>query len=495
MTTQTAVLIGLVIYACLMFGVSYFWMRRVKKATDYLLAGRGLSTLILTGTVTATGVGTGVVIGASGLAYQHGWAGCAYPIGLGLGSVLAGLFFAKMRRYKFMTLGEEIACYCGKNRFVVEFSYISLFFSQLCWLTVQIMGGGAVLSVVTGLDTTLCVVLAGLVTATISIPGGLKTVVYSDFIQAIILLLGFGFLAYAGLSDVGGMIGLQQRVPEEYFSFLGSASYGGWEVFSLILVLVLSIVADPGRRLAMYSARTESGAKWGMIIGGTIVVIFSVVVGITGMYAYQLNPEIPAADQALPWLVINVLPSWLAAIVVVSIASSVFSSANTNAATAGTFYIRHIYPLIGRAYPKKPLVAVRRALSCAFILCTVLALYTGNIVEFVVQFLPLTMSGLAVIILLGRFWKRATWQGAIAALVTTPLVALAVMFIPTLTEYWGNPTIPATAAGLIIHFSVSMFTPPPQHSFEEIANSMTRERESIERTSAESESPEAMTSA
>lgn len=478
--TQTAVLIGLAVYSCLMFGVSYFWMRRVKKPDDYLLAGRGLPYWVLTGTITATGVGTGVVIGASGLAYQHGWAGCAYPIGLGLGSVLAGLFFAKMRRHQFMTLGEEIACYCDNSRVVVEFSYISLFFSQLCWLTVQIMGGGAILGVVTGLNPKLCMVLAGLITSIISIPGGLKTVVYADLIQAMILLVGFSFLAYTALSDVGGLVGLQQNVPNEYFSFLGISSYGGWEVFGLILVLVLSIIADPGRRLAMYSAHTENGAKWSMVIGGTIVIGFSVIVGIIGMYTFQLNPDISSADQALPWLVMNVLSPWLAAGVVVAIASSIFSSANTNAAAAGTFYVRHIYPLVVKRYPKRPLVAVRRALACGFVLCTLLAVSTENIVEFVGKFLPLTMSGLAVIIILGRFWNRATWQGAIAALVITPAVALAIMFIPSQEAFWGNPTVPATVAGFLVHFVVSKLTPPSQHNFEEIADSMTQERENIE---------------
>lgn len=91
MTAQIAILIGLAIYALLMIGVSFFWMLRVKKTTDYLVAGRGIPGWVLTGSIIATCVGTGVVIGASGLAYQHGWAGCAYPIGLGLGSLLAGL--------------------------------------------------------------------------------------------------------------------------------------------------------------------------------------------------------------------------------------------------------------------------------------------------------------------------------------------------------------------------------------------------------------------
>ena len=97
------------------------------------MAGRGLPFWVLAGTITGTCIGTGVIIGGSGLAYQHGWAGCAYPIGLGLGTVITGLCFAEMRHFKFMTLTEErVACYYDGNRASSRFSSITLFISQLC---------------------------------------------------------------------------------------------------------------------------------------------------------------------------------------------------------------------------------------------------------------------------------------------------------------------------------------------------------------------------
>src|SRR3954471_18212991 len=104
MTTHIAIAIGLVLYVVTTSAVSFLLMSRVRKPTDYLVAGRGLPFWVLVGTIVGTCIGTGVIIGGSGLAYQHGWAGCAYPIGLGLGTLLTGLFFAQMRRYKFMTL-------------------------------------------------------------------------------------------------------------------------------------------------------------------------------------------------------------------------------------------------------------------------------------------------------------------------------------------------------------------------------------------------------
>jgi solute:Na+ symporter, SSS family len=476
MTTTHAIAFGLVLYAVLTTGVSFVMMARVRKPADFLVAGRGLPFWVLAGTITGTCIGTGVIIGGSGLAYKHGWGGCAYPIGLGLGTFLAGLFFAKMRRYRFMTLGEEVACYYGGNRIVVEFSNFSLFLSQVCWLTVQIMGGAAVLGAVTPLGPKECVLIAGAIKAVITIPGGLKAVVYTDVLQTIILFCGFGCLTYAALHAAGGFTGLQQSVPPENASFLGVASLGGWKITSLILVLTLSVIADPGRRLTMYSARTEGAARWSMVVSGVVVVVFSVVIGITGMYTYRLNPNLAVPDQALPWLVVNVLPPWLAAFVVVAVVSGMSSAANGTAAAAGTFFVRHIYPFITGRYPRRPVMMSRCALTGVFVVSTAMALVTGSIVGFVIRFLPLTMSGLGIILLLGRFWKRVTWQGAVAALVTTPAIAIPLLFWSSL----DNPTLPAAVAGALAAIAVSLLTPVGQTSFDQVAEALNRERRQIE---------------
>jgi SSS family solute:Na+ symporter len=480
MSMPAAIALGLILYVVLTSGVSFFWMSRVRKPADYLVAGRGLPYWALTGTIVGTCIGTGVIIGGSGLAYKHGWAGSAYPLGLGLGTLITGLFFARMRRYQFMTLSEEIACYYERNRGIVEFSNITLFLSQLCWLTVQIMGGAAVLGAVTRLDYRLCVVLAGFAKAVISIPGGLKAVVYTDVLQTLILFCGFGFLTHSSLAGAGGLAGLRSAVPQDYFSFLGAASLGGWNVASLILVLVLNPIADPGRRLTIYSAHSERAAGWSMVSSGVLVMLFSVVIGIVGMYTFHLNPGLLKTDQALPWLVMNVLPPWLGALVVVAVVSGMSSAANGNAAAAGTFFVRHIYPLVTGHYPQEPVKVARWALAFGFLASTTLALYTTSIVGFVQKFLPLTMSGLGVIILLGRFWKRATWQGALVALVVTPVVALALMYLPVAMLFRDNPTIPAALAGLVAHVITSLLTPRQQHTFEEIAGILAAERQGIE---------------
>jgi SSS family solute:Na+ symporter len=474
MDTGIAIAIGLVLYVVLTTAVSLLMLTRVRQPADYLMAGRGLPFWVLVGTISGTCIGTGVIIGGSGLAYQHGWAGCAYPIGLGLGTLLTGLCFAGMRKYKFMTLAEEMACYFDGNRVVAEFASISLFLSQLFWLAVQIMGGAAVLGAVTGLPPRLCIVLAGFAKAAITIPGGLKAVVYTDVLQTAILFIGFAFLVHLTLHNVGGWDGLRRTSPPEYFSFLGVASYGTWSVISLILVMTSNPLADPARRLTMYSAKTERSAKWSMVISGLLVMAFSVVIGITGMYAHQLNPHLPRAEQALPWLVLHSLPAWLAALIVVAMVAGISSAANGTGAAASTFFVRHIFPLITGRFPRRPVFAARWLLVFMFLFSTTLALFTSDIVSFVVKFLPLTMSGLGVCLVFGRLWPRATAPGALAALITTPVVALGVM------SFLGNPTLPAMLAGALALVVVSLLTPPKKFTVDQVAERMARERQSLE---------------
>jgi Na+/proline symporter len=172
----------LVAYALLMSSVSLFWMRRIKKSTDLMVCGRGLPAWVLIGTMTAAAIGTGITVGATGLAYKSGWGGCIYPLGCGIGAILTGLFFSKMRDYKFMTLSEEISCYYSRNKIVLEFVNISLLVAQLFWLAVQIMGAGFVLSVITGLSVPKSMIIGGAFVGIMSIPGGALTVVYTDLI-------------------------------------------------------------------------------------------------------------------------------------------------------------------------------------------------------------------------------------------------------------------------------------------------------------------------
>ena len=59
------------------------------------------------------------------------------------------------------------------------------------------------------------------------------------------------------------------------------------------------------------------------------------------------------------------------------------------------------------------------------------------------------------------------------------------MLISTEGAFWGTPVIPASIAGLIAHFAVSLATPRSTHSFEGVVQEMHKAREAVENVSSE----------
>jgi SSS family solute:Na+ symporter len=473
--------IALAAYSLLMIVASIASVRRVKNTMDYLMGGRGISMWMMVATLTGTGIGTGVAVGSSGLAYSGGWAGSIYAVGLGAGMMMTGLMFGKMRRYQFMTISEEVACYYGGDRHIYHFSNVVFFLSQVFWLTVQIMGGGHVISVITGLTPKTGMMISSALLVVTALPGGLCTVAYANVLQSIFIFIGFIALMVTALNANGGLNGLYERVPAGYNSLFGHEVIGYKKVFNVFLALVASIIADPCRRQMLFSCKNERDAKLASVIGGSFTAAIAIPVVIAGMYAYVLNPSIPCQDQAMPWLVTQALPIWLAAMVVIAILSAVFSSGNANAASAGSYYLRHIHPVMFKGkYPKNQMRAIRLSMSVVFVVSTSLALCAGNIVDFVVTFLSVVVSGLSVVLVAGRFWRRATWQGAASAIVAGAAASAAVLLIPAQKAFWGEPAVPAVLAALIAHVTVSLLTKRPDFEFETIVEQMRKEREGLE---------------
>ena len=73
--------------------------------------------------------------------------------------------------------------------------------------------------------------------------------------------------------------------------------------------------------------------------------------------------------------------------------------------------------------------------------------------------------------LLGRFWRRSTWQGAYASVVSGTLFGLAVLLVPSFADWvkmtFGGPAIPSTAIALFSGVVVSIMTPASSASEEE----------------------------
>lgn len=151
------------IFLLLMIFIGIWVSKRVVTGEDFLMGGRNLGPLLLIGTTVATAVGTGSSMGAVQTAYEQGWAGAFFGIGLGIGMVTLVLLFADSRNKKFMTFSEELSYYFGASKAIKGTMSIILFLAEVGWLGTHILGGSIYLSWITGLDPTTAKLLLQLV--------------------------------------------------------------------------------------------------------------------------------------------------------------------------------------------------------------------------------------------------------------------------------------------------------------------------------------------
>jgi len=85
-----------------------------------------------------------------------------------------------------------------------------------------------------------------------------------------------------------------------------------------------------------------------------------------------------------------------------------------------------------------------------------LASLSDDLIGYIGSMISTVMAGLFVCGLLGRYWPRYTWQGALASLIAGSAMSLIVM--ATANGFWGNPILPAVFAALLLGGIVSLLT-------------------------------------
>ena len=93
----------------------------------------------------------------------------------------------------------------------------------------------------------------------------------------------------------------------------------------------------------------------------------------------------------------------------------------------------------------------------------VITLFVGDVIAYFQKVVGSLLPGVGVTMLLGRFWRRSTWQGAYASVLSGTLFGLVVLLVPSFAEWvklsFGGPAIPSTAIALVAGVATSLVTP------------------------------------
>jgi len=470
----------LIIFGFYMLGMVIlgWWVsRKQKTGDDFLLGGRKVPFFLVLGTTIATMVGTGSSMGAVGKAYVQGWAGALFALGGAFGLFFLAKFFANVRKYKFMTLSEEMSFYYGGNRLIKGIVGVAIFFASVGWLGTHILGGSLYLNWVAGVDMTWSKIIVASGFTIYVIIGGYTAVVWTDTIQAVILFFGFILMGFLCLGQLDAFTNSEALFSPQYFTFIEPGNI--LASLTVVASIFISTSTVPSFRQRIYSSIDKETVQKSYYLSALMYLLFAIIPVIVGITAFNLIPDIANPDQAFPELVTKILPAGIGIIVLLAGLSAVISSASSDAIAGTSILLRDIFILLtGKMPPKERAITYSRyGAMVTSVFAVAFSMLSNNIFDYIKDMVGIVMSGMFVCAVFGKFWKRSTWQGGVAALVTGSGTALILMFIPDWKAMFGGVTLPSVAVSSICCVVISLMTPANTVSDEEALASLEKERE------------------
>ncbi|WP_416306081.1 sodium:solute symporter family protein [Neptunicella sp. SCSIO 80796] len=475
-------IIAFAVYLLAMIALGWFVSRKNTSGEQFLLGGRSLPLLLTLGTTVATMVGTGSSMGAVGFAYQNGWAGTLYGIGGSIGILLLAWWFAPVRQLRFMTMSEELSYYVGAHPLIKNLIAVIIFVASIGWLGAHIIGGGMYLAWLTGMDIQWAKVIIAISFAIYVVIGGYTAVVWTDSIQALILFSGFILMAIFSLYSVGGWDAMLAAQPTENISWFAVDKIGLLPAISLSMAILVGILATPSFRQRIYSGQDVSSIRRSFVYSGVLYLFFSCIPAIIGMTAFATDASLDNPSFAFPHMALHFMPVGLGLLIIIAGISATLSSASSDAIAAVSVVLRDLYCLVtgNMPQPNKVVWLSRLSLVVTIGLALLFALSSNDIIAYITKMIAILMAGLCICALLGRFWPRFNWQGALATLIAGSVTALVVGNHAEWNSWFGNPVLPSLGMALVSGVLVSLLTPQSSISSSEALAILDTERQRME---------------
>lgn len=424
---------------------------RIKRISDYLVAGRNLGLALTTASLAAVQIGAGVVLGGAEVGAASGiWPGMWYGLGCGLGLILAGLVAAeRMRNLGGIVPVDFFAHRYGERRGVRLWASLSNIPSLLGIFAAQLMAAGSVLSGF-GIDFTDAVLGIGAVILFSNVMSGMWGVVAADFFQVTIIAVGIPLTAWAALSSADP--GTASAVLATPFIPEGM----GTRAVFLITPFLLSISVSYDAFIRYQSAKSASVAKWGCILSGLLVIVVSFCASLIGAAGKQAFPSVENGN-VLTHVVTTTLPPLLAGFVVSALLAAAMSTANALLISMAGCFSRDFYnKVLNPAAEIEDLPRATRyarmAVAVSLVLGVIVALRARGILDTIIIFNYPYMGSMLVPLLGGLLWKGATTKGAYAAMWVGGAIGVAAFLVGIPGPFQGLVNIDLA---LLVAFAVS----------------------------------------
>ncbi|QFT87711.1 Sodium/proline symporter [Bacillus sp. THAF10] len=464
------VVIGIVIvYLGVMVYIGYVSSKKIENNDDFLVAGRKMGPWLLAGSLAATEVGGGSTLGVVSKAYgDWGFSAFWYVTTMAVAFIILAFIAPLLRRSLVKTVPEYFTKRYGKKNGLL--TSIIMLLPMVGLTAVQIIASATILSVMTGWEYTISVIVITGVVAAYSVMGGMYSVVYTDVVQWAFILIGMALIIPFALNAGGGFTELTANVPTEKWSMFDGAGFG--TILALIVMYIASFTVGQEAVQRYYAAKDEKAAKKASIITSIVYALFAFIPAFIGILMYGMvqngiiNESIMTeygANYALPLMAVEVLPSFVVGILFAALISATLSSASSNLLAAGSIFTNDLYkPYIKKnATDAELLKMIRLTMAVVCALSLAIAIFNfADIITLLMFSFTLRAGGAFIPYLLGHLWERATAAGSMASLVLGSITV--VLAERGIINFFGlDPIYPALIVSALAFYFVSIYTSKP----------------------------------
>ncbi len=329
-----------VVYLLIVLIVGLVAGRKVKDLSQFSVAGRSFGSFVIFATLSASFIGGGFSMGNAEKVFLFGVVNIFALWGFSFKEILVAKFIApRMDNYKTaISVGDIMEKHYGKVAKVITGVFSVIVSAGI--LGAQIGSIGYIFNVFLGIPQVYGILIGYGIVFLYSTVGGMRSVVYTDIIQFIVLAIGIPLVLIFGITKIGGISEFRAAVPASHFSFPGGL--GSITAFiSLFLTFLLGETLVPPYVQRLFLAKDKSHTQKGTLWSGIFSIPFFAVTGLIGLVALVLNPQLDP-NLAMPYVIKEVLPLGISGIVIAGIISIVMSSADSFLNAASVSFIHDI---------------------------------------------------------------------------------------------------------------------------------------------------------
>jgi solute:Na+ symporter, SSS family len=315
------------------------------------------------------------------------------------------------------------------------------------WLIVTLLAGTA------GLYTTL---------------GGLRAVIYTEAVQAIVLMLGALMISIGAFSRAGGWHAVMSGVAPAATSLIRPIGDPGVPWPGLLLGIPLlgfyywctnqSIVQR------MLSAKNIDQARWGALFAGLLKLPVLFLIVLPGTCALLLFPKLARPDLVYPNLILQLLPAGLVGLVVAGFVAATMVSIASMLNSASTLITMDVVKQLKPNLSDAQVVRLGRVITVALLVVAVawapqLQLFP-SLWQYLQAVLAYAVPPVVAVFLVGMFWRGANADGAAATMLLGSLAGFALFTINVVLRWthfhflYAAPILTTLDAAILVGVSV-----------------------------------------